>query len=254
MLKSLRRILTLNFSISLIVSYSIIAEAFDNMSPEDSIYWKKIEEAVQGCSVDDLFAHHHLPSNLSEFYMAKHACLKAGSLLREGKGEEAIPYLIFAESFYIADSLKELHSVYLAERSSDQYRGISSATYAEIKKKFITLLNAPNDLAAPTSFEAYIEYKRRLNTLYREYDRMTRTNIAQLEEKYYRTPLGVVANYLKDKACSIIKKRSRRPTVIDSQAPTSQLLAHSEESCLSPAKDIYSELMPMISLQEKKRL
>ncbi|WP_010298261.1 hypothetical protein [Candidatus Odyssella thessalonicensis] len=253
MIEKLARLSGKSFTVFL-VTFLSIAAAFDNMSPADSIYWKKIEEAVQGYCVDDLFVHHQLPHNFEEFNRAHMACLKAGSLLRDGKGEEAIPYLIFAESFYIADSLKELHRIYLAEKSFCQYRGISSATYAEIKKNFVTLLNAPNDPASPASFEAYIEYKRRLNTLYTEYDQMTRTNIAQLEERYYRTPLRVVATYLKDKARSIIKKRSRRPTVIDSQGATSQILAHPEELCLSSDKDIYSELMPMISLQEKKRL
>ncbi|AIK96402.1 hypothetical protein [Candidatus Odyssella acanthamoebae] len=203
------------------------AYSIEEISPERALYWKKIEEAVKPYKVNELFTEHHLPRNFAEFRRAEDACSKASDLLDAGKGEEAIPYLIYAEKFYMADSL-----LHLAEIAYGNYRGVSPETLSEIKKKCCERW--------PT--------KQKFRELRYSYDQMTRTHVAHLYKIHSQSKVGRFFSDLKGTLFPVKSKSSKFMAGIsykDVVIPTEE----QEEDYLSSLEE-----MPMLLLEEKKLL
>lgn len=218
--RTLKKILSLKILGLSVIFYSI-ANATDIMSLENSLYWKRIEEAVLPCKVDTLFIEHDIPSNFGEFYRAKDACLRASYLLDQRKGEEAVRYLVFAERFYIANSL-----IYLAEISSGMYKGISDETRQIIKEKCSKILTTQQDM----------------NELRSSYEQQTLDYVALLEEKCATSHLDFLGRYLKN-GFSWLRRSVKGICYTSTRLPDK----------VSQTEPLLEEI-PLVPLKEKKKL
>mgnify|MGYP001041607972 CR=1 FL=1 len=221
-----KKILILSLIMAL-STFSAKAYSIEKVSPESALYWKKIEGEARSCRISELFTEHHLPTSFAEFRRAEDACSKAANLLTKGKGEEAIPYLIYAEKFYIDDSL-----LYLAEIAYEKYRGVSPETLSEIKKKCIEKW--------PT--------RQRFRELRDSYDQMTRTNVAALLKLSSQSKLEKFFNNLKDTVFPLKHKNSKFMAGISYEDVAIPPEAQEEDLSIS------LEEMPILSLEEKKLL
>jgi hypothetical protein len=210
-----------------LAAFSYKSYSFEEASQENTLYQKKTREAIKSPSIDYLFTEHHLPCTLKEYYTARNAWIEASHLLEVGKGEEAIPSLIYAERFYINDSLRSL-----AEIAQGKYRGILAETRSKIEKKCAELWTSGQEF----------------HNLYISYGQMTRTNISDLCKLRTQSRLGQFLSNLKDTVFPIKRKSSKGMTGIsykDMVIPTEER----EEDLLSSLEET-----PIIHLEEKKLL
>jgi hypothetical protein len=207
----------------IITIFSFRAYSNERIPHSEAPYVKTVEEAVKPCKVNELFTEHHLPLSLKELSRAEDACSKASHLLNKGKGEEAIPYLIYAEKFYTADSLRRL-----AEISAGEYRGFSPETLLEIKKKCA---------------ESWTS-RQKLLDLYNSYARMARTHVAHLCKIRSQSKVGRFFSDLKEALFPVKRKSSKfmpgisyEDVVTPAEGQKEDLLSSFEETSIIPLEE-----------------
>ncbi|MBW8309824.1 MAG: hypothetical protein K0M45_09385 [Candidatus Paracaedibacteraceae bacterium] len=194
---------------------------------EATPYQTKNEEVISDFKIEELFEGHYLPRTLQEYYSARHAWTKASNLLDTGKGEEALPSLMYAEKLYISDSLRILEEI-----AHGKYVRISPETQLIIKTK------------CAERWKNRQEYR----DLYNSYNQMTRANIAELCKLRSQSKFGRFFSDLKD-AFSPIRRKSSNFMPGISYENVAIPPEEQEKDNLSCVEEL-----PLISLEEKKSL
>ncbi|WP_156961977.1 hypothetical protein [Candidatus Paracaedibacter symbiosus] len=94
----------------------------------------ELKEKVLPFNVGTLFKNHQLPKTQKDIDLVKKAYSIGVEKLENGEGIKAVPYLAYAESYWLPESLRYLDNI-----QSGRYENIPDNVRKEIKKAFPTL-------------------------------------------------------------------------------------------------------------------
>ncbi|WP_156961978.1 hypothetical protein [Candidatus Paracaedibacter symbiosus] len=115
----------------------------------------ELKEKVQPFRNYGPFTTHHLPKTQKEIDLAEEAYNIGINMLRNDEGVKALPYLAYAESYWLPESLDGLWKV-----ATGQYKNIPDNVCKEIKKAFPTRNIAKLHRKYEGFWEPNVEYLR----------------------------------------------------------------------------------------------
>ncbi len=151
-----------------VLAASRISEA-DSLS-EFQVLRIELKEKVRPFNVGTLFKNHQLPKTQKDIDLAKKACSIGVEKLKNGEGIKAVPYLAYAESYWLPESLRYLDNI-----QSGRYENIPDNVRKEIKKAFPTL---------------------NIDKLHRKYEGFWEPNVKDLREQQNSSMLAYVRKFI----------------------------------------------------------